>query len=70
MCFEYTLPKFPGMTSSECIILALAIDYESGKKQSALLRNDIIEVGVEVREGAAGDVVRLLVVTREEKNEA
>ena len=64
------MPKFIGMTPEECIILAIAFDFESGKSSSSLLRDDIIEVGVEVRSSDMADVIRILVVTKEEKNEA
>ena len=67
LCYEYCLPKIIGMSAEECVLFAIALDFEQGiGKESPLLRDDIDEIGVEVRSGSMSDVVRILVVTNEE----
>ena len=37
------------MTPEECVILAIALDLEKHTEYPPLLRNDLLEVGIEVR---------------------
>ena len=57
------------MSAEECVLFAIALDFEQGiGKESPLLRDDLDEIGVEVRKrsGSMSDVVRILVVTDEQ----
>ena len=67
LCFEYTLPKSMGLTPEECVLFASALDLEKGSSNLPLLREDLVEIGIEVRStGFGGDVIRILAVTSEE----
>lgn len=78
LCYEYCFPKIIGLTPEEAILLAVALDYENstpdgtdGQIESPLLQDGLLEAGVEVRTvGMGGDVLRLLLVTSVEKNDA
>ena len=45
LCYEYCVPKMVGMTAEECVLLAVALDYEIGKRESPLLSDNIVEIG-------------------------
>ena len=70
LCFEYSVPKMVGMTAEECVLLAIAMDLEFGKTESPLLSDGIIEIGIQVYFNGMMDILRILVVTAEERNNA
>ena len=37
LCYEYSVPKLVGMSVEECVLLAIALDLESGSQESMLL---------------------------------
>ena len=54
------------MTPEECVLFAIALDLEKRAEYPPLLRDDLIEVGIEVRSletDFGGDIVRILAVT-------
>ena len=67
VCYEFNLPKMPGMTAEECLLLAIAVDLEHDQK-CALLAENVIEMGATVEAGNMVNIVRIVVVTTEQKN--
>ena len=54
------------MTPEECILFAIALDLEKRAEYPPLLRDDLAEVGIEVRSldtNFGGEVIRILAVT-------
>ena len=59
-----------GMTPEECVLIAIAFDLEHGEKTSPLLSHGIVEIGVDLLFTGMMDIVRVLVVTAEERTDA
>ena len=60
------------MTPEECVLFAIALDLEKQAQDPPLLRDDLVEIGIEVRSsesGFGGDVIRILVVTSEQQTQ-
>ena len=58
------------MTPEECILFAIALDLEKRAEYPPLLRDDLAEVGIEVRSldtNFGGEVIRILAVTAQEQ---
>ena len=60
-CFEYIVQKFMGMTAEECVILAIALDFHTGKDKPPLA-GEVVEVATMEQESGAMTCVRILVV--------
>ena len=59
------------MTAEECVLVAVGMDLEINSQQaSSILMDNLVEVGVNVQIIGSMSVVRILVVTSEQRNEA
>ena len=59
------------MTAEECVLVAIGMDLEINSQQtSSILMDNLVEVGVNVQIIGSMSVVRILVVTSEQRNEA
>ena len=59
-----------GVSPEEVVLLAVALDLEAGSIKSPLFQDGSLEVGVSVVSKGHSEVIRILVVTNEEKNDA
>ena len=70
LCYEYCLPKIIGCSPQEVVLFAVALDLESGAVKSPLFQDGSLEVGISVVSKGLSEVIRILVVTNEVKNDA
>ena len=70
LCYEYCIPKMVGMSPEEVVLFAVALDLEAGAIKSPLFQDGSLEVGIQVVQKGMTEVIRILVVTDEEKNDA
>ena len=70
LCYEYCLPKIIGCTPEEVVLFAVALDLENGAVKSPLFQDGSLEVGISVVSTGRCEVIRILVVTNEVKNDA
>ena len=59
-----------GVGPEEIILFAIALDLESGAVGSPLFKDGSIEVGTQVVQKGMSEVIRILIVMKEEKNDA
>ena len=61
-CFEYYIQKIQGMMPEETVLLAIALDFHTGKEKSPLVGGEVSQIATREQENGAMTFIRILIV--------